>query len=165
MQQRCEYLENSRNFTEIKGQRHSLITEQLLGSWKMLSWRTEDLLSGEVVDALGSDPHGFITYSTDGRVTVLVLKNDRLTPTALVPTNEEKIALYDSMFAYAGTYVVDDEKVVHYLDMSWNSSWTGTTQIRFHKIEGDQLTYTTPPAKSPITGRDCAHTVRFQRVA
>jgi hypothetical protein len=140
------------------------IAARLHGTWKMLSWKTEDLMTGQTTDALGAKPEGYITYTPDGRVTVLVLRSDREGPAALVPTNEEKIALYDSMFAYAGTYTVDHEKVVHHIDMSWNHSWTGTSQIRFYTIRDDELTYIGVPAKNPMTGRDCVHTVLFRRI-
>ena len=140
------------------------IASRLLGTWRMLSWTTEDLVTGETVDALGANPEGYITYTPAGRVMVLVLRGDRKMPAALVPTNEEKIALYDSMFAYAGTYSVDHEKVVHHIDMSWNQSWTGTSQLRFLRLEGDRLTYIGAPARNPMNGRDCVHTVLFRRV-
>jgi len=140
------------------------IASRLHGTWRMLSWTTKALVTGQTADGLGANPLGYITYAPDGRVMVLVLRGDRKKSAALVPTNEEKIALYDSMFAYAGTYTVDHEKVVHQIDMSWNHAWTGTTQIRFHKIRGDELTYITAPAKNPMTGRDCVHTVLFRRV-
>ena len=140
------------------------VTNRLHGTWKMLSWTTEDLMTGETTDALGANPEGYLTYTPDGRVMVLVLRGDRKKPTALVPTDEEKVGLYDSMFAYAGTFSVDHEKVVHNIDMSWNHSWTGTTQIRFYKIHHDELTYISAPAKNPMTDRDCVHTVIFRRV-
>jgi hypothetical protein len=143
---------------------HAGIATRLHGTWKMLSWTTEDLVTGETVDALGANPQGYITYTPDGRVMVLVLRGDRKKPAALVPTNDEKIALYDSMFAYAGTYTVDHEKVMHHIDMSWNQSWTGTSQIRYLTIRDDELTYVGVPAKNPMTDRDCVHTVRFGRV-
>jgi hypothetical protein len=104
------------------------------------------------------------SYTRDGRVMVLVLRRDRIKPAALVPTNEEKIALYDSMFAYAGTFTIDSDKVVHRIDMSWNEVWAGTSQIRFYELRDDILTYVSAPAKNPMTGRDCVHTVIFRRV-
>ena len=56
-------------------------------------------------------------------------------PLDLVPTDEEKVKLQESMFAYAGTYTADGEKVVHHVDISWNQSWTGTDLVRFYKLE------------------------------
>lgn len=145
--------------------RDNAMTERILGNWKMVSWQVEDLANGETSDALGPDPQGYITYTRDGRVIVLVLKAGRPRPAALVPTDAEKLALYDTMFAYAGTYLVDAEKVVHHIDMSWNQSWTGTSQIRFLRLEGDRLAYRSAPARNPMTGRDCVHKVVFERSA
>ena len=101
----------------------SQLTSQLLGSWRMTSWTFEVLETGEVKDALGKNPRGYINYSPDGRVMVLVLHEDRPMPKALVPTSEEKISLYDTMFAYAGTYSVENDRVIHQVDMSWNKAW------------------------------------------
>ncbi len=144
---------------------HDRHRELLVGNWKMISWMVEDLISGEKSPALGESPSGYISYSGDGRVMVLILRSDRTKPAGLVPTDAEKVVLYDSMFAYAGSYSVDDEKVLHHIDMSWNEAWTGTTQIRFLKMAGDELTYISAPARNPMNGRDCVHTVVFRRAA
>lgn len=137
---------------------------QILGSWKMTSWTYEILETGEIKDALGKNPHGYINYSADGRMMVLVLRADRPVPKALVPTAEEKVVLYDTMFAYAGRYSVEKDCVIHHLDMSWNKIWEGTRQVRFVETDGRTLTYKSAPAKNPLDGRDCVHTVRFEKV-
>lgn len=136
----------------------------LLGSWRMISWTYETLETGEVKDALGENPQGIISYAADGRMTVLVFRADRATPRALVPTAEEKIGLYDSMFAYAGTYTVENDRVIHHLDMSWNKTWEGTQQVRFIETDGQTLSYKSVPAKNPFDGRDCVHTVRWEKI-
>jgi Lipocalin-like domain len=137
--------------------------DKILGSWQMVSWTIKDLSTGQISPALGDNPVGYITYTPEGRVMVLVLRGYRRKPAALVPTDAEKVALYDSMFAYAGTYSVDDEKVLHHIDMSWNEAWTGTTQVRFLRLHGDMLTYTSSPAPNPLNGHDCVHNVIFRR--
>jgi lipocalin-like protein len=133
-----------------------------LGTWRMRSWTYEIVSSGERRDALGADPHGWIIYSPE-RVMVLVLKRNRKKPVGPLPTPEEKLALYDTMFAYSGTYTVKSDRVIHHLDMSWNEAWTGTEQVRFCSIEGDILTYTSAPAKNPLDGSEVVHTVKFER--
>ena len=142
----------------------SELASQILGSWKMTSWTYEILETGEVKDALGKNPRGYINYSADGRMMVLVLREDRAGPKALVPTPEEKVALYDTMFAYAGTYSVEKDRIIHRLDMTWNKAWEGTEQVRFIETDGHNLTYKSAPAKNPLDGRDCVHTVRFEKV-
>jgi hypothetical protein len=139
-----------------------LTKDALLGAWRMTSWTYEIVGTDEKRDALGPDPCGWIVYSPE-RVMVLVLKSDRKKPVGLVPTPEEKLALYDTMFAYSGTYTVKSDRVIHHLDMSWNEVWSGTEQVRFCKIEGNILTYTTAPAKNPLDGNEVVHTVRFGR--
>jgi hypothetical protein len=67
------------------------------------------------------------------------------------------------MFAYAGTFTVDAEKVVHHINISWNQSWTGTGQIGFLRLEGDRFIYVGALSRNPTTGRDCVNTVVFQR--
>jgi hypothetical protein len=137
----------------------------LIGSWRMISWTYEVLETGEVRDALGKDPRGIISYGPDGRMIVFVFHSERIGPIDLVPTAEEKIALYDTMFAYAGTYNVESDRVIHHIDMSWNKAWEGTHQVRFIETDGRQLSYRSAPAKNPFDGRDCVHTVKFEKTA
>ena len=75
----------------------------LLGTWKMVSWVREFVATGERVDALGPDPVGYIAYHADGRMMTLEVRKDRIRPQGLVPTDEEKLALFDSMLAYASS--------------------------------------------------------------
>ena len=59
----------------------------LLGTWRMLSWKKEFVATGNAVDALGPDPQGFITYTADGRVSVIVVPRDRPAPASLPPSD------------------------------------------------------------------------------
>jgi len=94
---------------------------------------------------------------------IIVLKSERGRPSDLLPTDAEKINLYDSMFAYSGPYTVQADRVVHHLDMSWNEAWSGTDQVRFARVEGDSLTYTSPPARNPLGGEEVVHEVVYER--
>jgi Lipocalin-like domain len=141
------------------------LESRLIGSWRMTSWICEILATGERFDPLGPNPNGYITYTPDGRVMVLVLSAERPTPASLIPTPEEKLALYDTMFAYSGTYELKPDRVIHHIDMSWNKAWEGTQQVRYLELAGDKLTYRSAPAKSPLDGRDCVHLVTFKKVS
>ena len=139
-----------------------LSRELILGSWRMTSWVTRDVATGERRDALGDNPQGSVVYSPE-RVTFLIVKNNRIRPERLPPTAEEKIALFDTMFAYSGSYTVEPDRVVHHVDMSWNESWSGTEQVRFCRVEQDTLTYTSAPAKNPFDGCEVVHEVTYLR--
>lgn len=136
----------------------------LLGTWDMISWKKEVVASGEKIDALGPNPVGYINYGPDGRFYALVVSRDREAPTSLPPSDAEKLRLFDSMLAYAGTYSVDGEKAVHHVDASWNQAWTGTDQVRFYKLEGDKLTISGAPARDPYTGQEVIHRIEFTRL-
>jgi hypothetical protein len=51
--------------------------KDLLGTWTMISWKKETIATGEIVDALGPDPVGYITYGADGRMHAIVVRRDR----------------------------------------------------------------------------------------
>jgi lipocalin-like protein len=84
----------------------------------------------------------------------ILIMDNRRGPRDLVPTDQEKIELQDTMIAYAGTFTADNEKVVNHVDISWNQSWTGTEQVRFYKLDGNTLTIRTARARSPIDGQE-----------
>jgi hypothetical protein len=130
----------------------------------MVSWKKEFVATRKAVDALGPDPQGFITYTADGRVSVIVVPRDRPAPASLPPIDAEKVRLCDSRFAYAGTYTLDDDKVVHHLDTTWNQAWSGTDQVRFYKLAGNRLSIHGAPAPDPFTGQDVIHRVEFEKV-
>jgi hypothetical protein len=139
------------------------LQDKLVGSWKMLSWRRRLVASGEESDALGPSPFGYINYAPDGRLMVFVLKSGRPKPQGKTPTAEEKIALFDSLFAYVGSYTVENDRVIHQLDGSWNELWTGTTQTRLLSFEGERLVYRTPETVDPMDGQLCVYRVEFER--
>ena len=137
----------------------------LVGTWRMLTWRREFADTGERIDALGANPVGFVSYGADGRVHAIVVKSDRLAPRSLPPSSGEKLELFDSMLAYAGTYTLHADHVVHHLDASWNQAWTGTDQIRFYKLDGSALEIWGAPAPDPYTGRIVVHRMTFEKWA
>ena len=67
------------------------------------------------------------------------------------------------MLAYAGTYTLDDEKVVHHVDASWNQAWTGTDLVRPYRLDGDLLTISGASSKDPVTGEDVVYRIVFKR--
>jgi hypothetical protein len=126
----------------------------ILGTWKLKSFVREVLPTGERYNQFGEHPDGYLSYSPDGRMYAILTWDNRIKPHDVVPTDEEQAKLYRTMLAYAGTYTVDADKVIHHVDISWNQAFTGTDQIRFYKLDGNTLTITTAPNKSMVDGRE-----------
>ena len=114
----------------------------LLGTWKLKSY-VVTTAAGVQPTPYGETPTGYLSYTADGRMQVIAAANGRIVPAGPTPPDNERVALYDTMFAYAGTYSVEADKVIHHVDISWNEAWTGTDQIRHFQLEGNTLTLTT----------------------
>ena len=142
----------------------SLAAKGLIGTWRLESFTSEVLATGEKHDDFGPHPTGYLGYGADGRMYAILAMDNRVKPRNTIPTDEEKIRLFGSVIAYAGTYTVDAEKVVHHVDVSWNERFTGTDLVRFYKLDGDTLTITTAPAKSVIDGKEGRTVLVWKRV-
>jgi hypothetical protein len=134
----------------------------LLGTWKLKSCvMTAD--TGERSTPYGEHPIGYLSYSADGRMYAFGTSRERGSPIRSAPTDRERAALYDSMFAYAGAYSVESGKVTHHVDVSWNEVWNGTDQIRFYELNGNILTITARIA-DPTDGTEAQYVLEWDRV-
>jgi hypothetical protein len=136
----------------------------LIGTWKLESVVREVSGTGERFDIWGAHPDGYLSYSKDGRMYFIGVAAVRIKPEEVVPSDAEAAQLHKSMAAYAGTYSVEGDKVVHHVDISWNNAWTGTDQVRFFTLEGDTLTIKSAPNKSWIDGREGVGILVWKRV-
>src|SRR5258708_38485999 len=98
----------------------------LVGTWKFISYLRTDPETGKSANVMGEHPNGYLIYTPEGRMMVIVVADDRKPPTA----DEDRIALHKHMVAYSGRYTVDGGQVVHHVDVSWNQAWTGTALVR-----------------------------------
>ena len=117
----------------------------VLGTWRLRTYVRERLSDGQRHNQFGEAPNGYIGYAPDGRMYAIFTRRDRVAPREVVPTDEEGMQLLGTMLAYAGTFSLGENVVVHHIDTSWNQAWTGTDQIRHFVI-------TTAPYKSYLDG-------------
>jgi hypothetical protein len=120
--------------------------------------------SGERSTPFGENPTGYLSYSSDGRMQAIGAANARAAPAGANPSDPERLALYDTMFAYAGTYSVEADKVTHHVDISWNEAWTGTDQARLFEVTGNILTLRTR-IPDPVSGVETAYAVTWEKIA
>jgi hypothetical protein len=120
----------------------------VLGTWKLKSFVRVLTATGERIHQFGEHPSGYLSYSADGRMYAIVTSDNRVRPRDENPADEERAKLHRTMIAYAGTYTLEDDKVTHHVDVSWNEVRTGGDEVRFYKLEGNILTITTAPIKN-----------------
>ena len=121
--------------------------------------------TGEKEDSYGKSPTGFVTYGRDGRMMGIIVFSNRSKPESLDKlTDQQRAELFKTMLAYAGTYKFSGTQVEHHIDASWNEIWTGTTQIRDIKKDGERLVFTTKPAPFPRDGKMSVNTLVWELV-
>ena len=105
--------------------------------------------SGRATDdaPYGAVPRGVLTYTSGGRVAAMVSYGERplLSDDRLAAPVEERAAAFATFFAYAGRFAVDEDTVVHRVEMSSVENWVGTDLVRVVELDGGRLTLRTPP--------------------
>jgi hypothetical protein len=59
---------------------------------------------------------------------------------------------------------LEEGKVIHDVDISWNEAWTGTVQVRAFELNGDILTLSMR-IPDPVMGSETIYAVVWERVA
>jgi len=136
-----------------------------VGTWTLRSTERKTLETGEATPLWGAHPTGALIYTAEGRMSALVLAENRKAPAAAMPTEAEALSLFKSMVAYAGRYTIEPDRVIHHVEQSWNQAWTGTDVVRFYKFDGSRLTLTTAPAPNPRDGKMSVSTLVWERLA
>jgi hypothetical protein len=128
------------------------LCDQLIGAWKLVSYVEEPVDGSAPFHPLGERPKGIIMYTPDGYMSAQLMRPDRR-PFAsgdwFDGTEEEYREEASTYIAYSGPFHVDEEKrtLTHSMFVSLFPNWTGQTQPRVVKIEGDKLFLST---ESPI---------------
>ncbi|MDR6756712.1 hypothetical protein J2Y48_002005 [Mycoplana sp. BE70] len=128
----------------------------------MISWTRQSVATGQISDAMGPNPLGYLAYHADGRMMAVVFGGDRPLKGA-VPTDEEKAGLFDSMLAYSASYTLENGRVIHHVDGAWNPAWKGAL-IRPYRVEGNRLFISGAPGKDPRTGEEVIYDLEFEKV-
>jgi hypothetical protein len=143
------------------------IREQLLGTWRLVSYYTEGT-DGSIVYPMGQDVAGFIMYVADGYMSANLMVPGRPSyagGTASSATPAELAAAAAGYFAYAARYEVDEtaQLVRHHIDVALMPNLAGSTQLRHVRLEGRRLVLRGDPVQ--IGTRVAAHVITWERAA
>jgi hypothetical protein len=132
---------------------------EIVGTWKFLSYIRTDPGTGKNVNVFGERPRGWLIYTAEGRMMVIVVPESRKP----LEKDEDRIAYHKQMVAYTGKYAIAGNKVIHYVDAAWNEAWIGTDLVRSYEIAGDRLTITTAPTKYGLDAVEQVSTLTLER--
>ena len=141
------------------------VPDWLPGTWKLVSVASRNVATGAVVDFFGRDPLGYITYSADRRMMVVIVRSGRHKPAGTSATPAEAEALMKTLVSYAGTYSIRGDAITHHVELSWNEAWTGTDQTRLFRFDGRQLALDTPPSPDPVDGVVSVRSMVWERAS
>lgn len=123
------------------------ISNPLVGTWKLISCENH-APDGTVTYPFGENPLGYIFYREDGYMSVEIMRTARIKfskDDMWKGTTEEDSQAIKSYLSYAGKYTFQGNKVTHHIEVCSFPNWSGTEQSRQVKLQGNQLTLTTPP--------------------
>ena len=140
--------------------------KSIVGTWKLLSWVSEDAESGTITNVFGERPNGYLIYTAGGRMTVNISADGRkpLSGDRFSTPTEERALAFSTNIAYSGTYDITPEGVMHHVEVATFQNWVGTDQFRYAVIEGDTMNVKTPPIKGPPDGKTKVMTLVFKRL-
>ncbi len=122
----------------------------IIGTWRLISMKSRDTITGIESSTWGENPLGFITYTAGGRMSAILTNPNRSisVESAGSASTEEQAMLFRNSFAYAGRYTLTSDGVIHHVDIAADPTWMAKDQIRFARIEGTKLIISSPPIRS-----------------
>jgi hypothetical protein len=128
------------------------LASDIVGVWKVVSIETKEVQSGKVTRPLGDQLTGTFTFTRGGNFSGMVFRTDRKPPVAPNATDAERVALFNSLVAYNGTYQTEGDKLVMKIESSHIQAWNGTERVLAIQISGRRLTGRSAPLKAASTG-------------
>jgi len=126
------------------------LRQQLIGTWRLVSYVDCDVDTGEETHPMGEHPLGYIMYTPDGFMSAQLSMANRPRFKSNDPyggTLEEYAEAANTYFAYSGPFHVDEVRssLMHEIQVCLFPNWLGRRQVRLAQIDGDLLRLTTTP--------------------
>jgi hypothetical protein len=120
----------------------------VVGAWKLVSF---DVDEGKATEKprFGANPVGYLLYTESGRMSAVLAGTQRpaLAPPQSIGANAQGDCAHSvgDFLAYAGTYEIRGDRVLHHVEVSVFTNLIGTTLERQFTLAGDTLTIRTLP--------------------
>jgi hypothetical protein len=132
------------------------MNDALIGLWRVVSAKLENMDTGELEDIFGPDPAGYLLLAPGGRMMTLL--------TSSLNRGNDPAALFNSMMAYSGMYHVDGDRLITDVDLAWFPAWVGAQQERTFRFEDVELHVSGGPILLPSDlRRHVRPVVRYRR--
>jgi hypothetical protein len=136
--------------------------QDIVGSWKHRIFYQKVVSNGEKRFPFGEKVVGRSIYTKEGTFCTMATGVNRK-QSAGAPTDEERVALFKSMYGFCGKFRVDVANLTLESDVAWAPNWTQRPGKASWKIEGNVLTTESAPFKSQQDGAEVVAIVEFER--
>jgi Lipocalin-like domain len=117
------------------------VSNQLIGTWKLVGFQIE--FENQERQNAYDEACGSLIITQDGCMSVIMADSAR-------QSDDPPGSLFDRMLAYSGRYRIQgDDSFTTDVEVAWHTSWLGTEQTRYFKIEGDMLWVISAPVQHP----------------
>ena len=118
----------------------------IVGTWKLVSTGATTADGKSVASPMGEHPAGFLTYTADGRMSLLITHDGRprLSGDRLDSPIEERANAFSTMVSYAGSYRLDGNRLIHHIEAASSQNWVGTDLPRTVTFNGNRLKLEAP---------------------
>jgi len=156
----------STNLVEQKISGASDLAEDLMGTWRLLSYESLHH-TGEMVIPYTDKPNGRLIYTKDGDFSIHFHHPDRPKYTSMDPIDAKADECHLNFLfycSYFGKYELleDEMAVIHHVEGASFPNWDGEDQKRFIEYDGKQLKLVTP--EMIIRGDRVVGTLRWERL-
>jgi hypothetical protein len=122
-----------------------MLSEDIVGAWRLVSYVAEDDAGGAVTYPLGRDAVGLIMYTNDGYMSAQLMRPGRPAydqPDTAGATTAQAVAAAAGYLSYSGPYDVDESTNVvhHHVAVSLLPNWLETVQLRDGTLDQNRLT-------------------------
>lgn len=134
----------------------------VVGTWKLFSAWSKTVDGGTSEPTYGADPTGLLTYTPDGRVSVLISHGGRKSLSIRGGKLEEQAEAFNTFLAYAGRYTLAGDNIIHHVEVSSIQNYVGKDLVRTVTFEDDRMTLVTPP--TAVNGKAQVIRLTWQRL-
>jgi Lipocalin-like domain len=140
------------------------LAQAMVGAWKLVSLETKEVVSGKVSRPMGDEVTGLFVFTKGGHFSGMVFRGERKAPEGPNATEAERIALFNSLVAYHGTYRTEGNKLIMKIANSHIQSWNGTERVLTVEVNGSRLTGRSAPLRAASTGLEVVAENVWERV-
>jgi hypothetical protein len=138
----------------------------VVGAWNLVSYAREDPAGGAATFPWGEKPAGLLLFLPDGHMGVTITGQGRMPAVRGEDGLVEKQAkLYQTVTAYAGTYVLRGSTMIVRVEVASDPGLVGTELSRDLRLDGDLLTVRTAPMKSVSDGKMYVYALAWKRAS